>query len=69
MKNIFLFSLALFAIIITLYAGLHGLAKNHSYGFFFLFTGALTTIGLGIDVMNHLKIHIRKNNVRKLGGL
>jgi hypothetical protein len=69
MKNIFLFSLALVAIIITLYAGLHGLAKNHSYGFFFLFTGAVTTIGLGIDLVNHLKIHIRKNRVRKLGGL
>lgn len=69
MKNIFLLSLALVAIIITLYAGLHGLTKNHSYGFFFLFTGAITTIGLGIDVVNQLKIHVRKTNLRKLGRL
>jgi len=61
--------LALAAVIIILYAGLNGLMKDHSYGFFFTFIGAITTIGLGIDVVNHLKIHVRKNNVRKLGRL
>lgn len=69
MKNILLLSLAFVAVTVSLYAGLHGLTKNHSYGLFFLFTGAITTIGLGIDVVNHLKIHVRKTNVRKLGRL
>lgn len=69
MRNFFLLSLALLAVIATLYAGLNGLMRDHSYGFFFIFIGGLTTIGLGIDVVNHLKEHIRKNNIRKLGGL
>ena len=69
MKNLFLLSLTLVAVIITMYAGLHGVMKNHSYGFFFLFTGAITTIGLGIDVVNHLKVQVQKSNIRKLGGL
>jgi hypothetical protein len=68
MKNFFLLSLALVAVITLLYAGFNGLVKDHSYGPFFTFIGAITTIGLGIDVVNHLKIHIRKNKVRKLGG-
>jgi len=69
MKNLLMLGLALAAVIIILYAGLNGLMKDHSYGFFFTFIGAITTIGLGIDVVNHLKIHVRKNNVRKLGRL
>jgi hypothetical protein len=67
MKNILLLCLALVAVIAILYAGLNGLMKNHSYGFMFTFVGAVTTIGLGIDVVNHLKNHIRKATVRKLG--
>jgi Trk-type K+ transport system membrane component len=69
MKNFLLLTLALIAVIVLLYAGLNGLTKNHSYGFFFTFIGAITTIGLGLDVVNQLKIHVRKNNVRKLGRL
>jgi Trk-type K+ transport system membrane component len=69
MKNFLVLTLALLALIVLLYAGLNGLMKNHSYGFFFTFIGAITTVGLGLDVVNHLKIHIRKNNVRKLGRL
>lgn len=69
MKNFFVLSLALVAVIVILYAGLNGLMKDHSYGFFFLFVGAFTTVGLGIDVVNQLKIHVRKNNIRKLGRL
>lgn len=68
MKNFALLSLALLAVIIMMYAGVEGLLKNHSYGSVFTFIGALTTIGLGIDVVTHLKIRIRKNNVGKLGG-
>ena len=67
MKNFFLLFLALVGVIITLYAGLNGLMKDHNYGLFFLFIGAVTTIGLAIDVVNHLRIHVRRANVRKLG--
>ena len=69
MKNFLLLALALLAVIVLLYAGLNGLMKNHSYGFFFTFIGAITTIGLGLDVVNQLKIQVRKSNVRKLGRL
>lgn len=69
MKKFFLLSLVLVAVIVLLYAGLNGLTKNHSYGFFFTFIGALTTIGLGLDVVNHLRVHVRKSDVRKLGRL
>ena len=69
MKNFLLLTLALLAVIVILYAGLNGLTKNHSYGFFFTFIGAVTTVGLGLDVVNQLKIRIRKTNVRKLGRL
>lgn len=67
MKNILLLSLALLAVIALLYAGLNGLTKNHSYGFFFTFIGGITTVGLGLDVVNQLKLHVRKASVRKLG--
>ena len=66
-KNLLTLSLALLAVIVMLYAGLNGLTNDHSYGFFFTFIGAVTTIGLGLDVVNHLRIHLRRSNVRKLG--
>lgn len=66
-KNLLTFSLALLTVIVMLYAGLNGLTNDHSYGFFFTFIGAVTTIGLGLDVVNHLRLQIRKSNVRKLG--
>jgi hypothetical protein len=68
MKNILLFGLAAAAVMLMLYAGLQGLLNDHSYGSFFMFVGATTTIGLGIDLVNHLKLRIRKSNIRKLGG-
>ncbi|MEX2235772.1 MAG: hypothetical protein WD824_26680 [Cyclobacteriaceae bacterium] len=67
MKKFLLLTLALLAVIIILYAGLNGIMKDHAYGSIFTFIGGLTTIGLGIDVVNHLKIYERKANVRKLG--
>jgi hypothetical protein len=67
MKKIFVFLLVLLAVIVTLYAGLNGLIQNHSYGTIFIFVGAITTVGLALDVVNHLKIEIRRNAVRKLG--
>ena len=66
-KNLLTFSLALLAVIVMLYTGLNGLTNDHSYGFFFTFIGAVTTIGLGLDVVNHLRLHIRRSNIRKLG--
>jgi hypothetical protein len=66
-KNFLMLSLAFLAVTVLLYAGLNGLTKDHSYGFFFTFIGALTTIGLGLDVVNQLRLHVRKSNVRKLG--
>ena len=66
-KNLLTFCPALLAVIVMLYAGLNGLTNDHSYGFFFTFIGAVTTIGLGLDVVNHLKLQVRKSNVRKLG--
>ena len=68
-KHFLLLGLALLLVIGMLYAGLHALTKDHSIGFCFTFIGGLTTIGLGVDVVNHLKIHVRKNSVRKLGRL
>lgn len=66
-KNLLLLSLAFLAVITLLYTGLNGMTKDHSYGFFFTFVGAVTTIGLGMDVVNELRIRVRKSNVRKLG--
>jgi hypothetical protein len=68
MKKFLLFGLAVAAVMLMLFAGLQGIVNDHSYGSFFTFIGAITTIGLGIDVVNHLKIRIRKSNIRKLGG-
>lgn len=66
-KNFLLLSLALLVVIALLYAGLNGITKDHSYGFFFTFVGGLTTIGLGLDVVNELRERVRKSNLRKLG--
>ena len=67
MKNSVVLILVLLVIVAVLYAGLNGLTKDHAYGMVFSFVGAITTIGLGMDVVNHLKVRIRKNNVRKPG--
>lgn len=66
-KNFLLLSLALLAVAAMLYAGLNGMTNDHAYGSFFTFIGGITTVGLGIDVVNHLKSVVRKNNIRKLG--
>ncbi len=68
MKKFALLGLALIAVIIILHTGVQGLINDHAYGSFFTFIGALTTIGLGIDVVSHLEMGIRKNNIRKLRG-
>lgn len=66
MKNVILFSLCLLVTGIILYIGLHGLDHHHQYGSFLTFIGAITTVGLGIDIVNHIQTGIRKSNIRKL---
>lgn len=66
-KNLLMLGLAFLAVTALLYAGLNGMTNDHSYGFFFTFIGAITTIGLALDVVNHLKVHLRRASVRKLG--
>ena len=66
-KHSLLLSLALLAVTALLYAGVNGMTNDHSYGSFFTFIGGVTTVGLGIDVVNHLKTLVRRNNIRKLG--
>lgn len=69
MKNAFRLALALIGVMVILYTGLNGIEHNYSYGLFLTFVGGFTTVGLGLDVVNHLKIRIRRGNVRKLGRL
>ncbi len=67
MKNQLLLGLVLLTVAVMLYAGIDGMIRNHTYGLFFTFVGGLTTIGLGLDIVNHLRQEVRKQNVRKLG--
>lgn len=69
MKNFFRLALALIGVMALLYTGISGIEHDHSYGLFLTFVGGLTTIGLGLDVVNHLKIRTRKESIRKLGRL
>ena len=66
MKNIKVFGVAVFAIIAMLYIGADGMQQQLSFGPFFIFVGTCTAIGLVIDITNHIKLRIKKSNVRKL---
>ncbi len=66
MKNIKVYSLAFLGVVAMFYMGADGVAQNLSFGPFFIFVGACTTIGLAIDIVYHVKALIRKRNVRKL---
>lgn len=68
MKNLTLLALAFLMVIVLLFAGVNGLLNDYSYGPFLTFVGGCTAIGLSIDVVNHVKLRIRKSNIRKLGG-
>ncbi len=68
MKHVILFGLCLLVTGITLYIGLHGLDHHLPYGTFLTFIGAITTVGFGIDIVNHIQTGIRKSNIRKLNG-
>ncbi len=55
MKNLKVFGLAFISIVAILYIGADGLVANYSWGPFFIFIGACTTIGFTIDIFNHFK--------------
>lgn len=66
-KSIKVFGLAIVAIGVMIYMGVSGISVNHSSGPFFIFVGTCTAIGLTLDIINHIKARIRRNNIRKLG--
>ena len=55
MKNFTVFGLALTCILAVLYLGANGLSSNYSWGPFFIFIGACSTIGFTIDLFNHFR--------------
>jgi uncharacterized membrane protein YGL010W len=66
MKTVKVFTLAILAIAMMFYIGANGLSQKLSFGPFFIFVGICTTIGLAMDITNHVKERIRKSNVKKL---
>jgi hypothetical protein len=55
MKDLTVFGLTLAGIASVLFIGANGLSSNHSWGPFFIFIGACSTIGFTIDIFNHFK--------------
>lgn len=55
MKNLTVFGLVLTVILTVLYIGVNGLSGNYSWGPFFVFVGACSTIGFTIDIFNHFR--------------
>ncbi|HEX6225854.1 MAG TPA: hypothetical protein VFZ52_15655 [Chryseolinea sp.] len=55
MKNLKVFALALACIVAVLFIGANGLSANYSWGPFFIFIGACSTIGFTIDLFNHFR--------------
>jgi site-specific recombinase len=66
MHSIKVFGLSILAIAIIILMGIQQLPVNHDLGMFFVFVGGCTAIGLTLDLVNHVKERIRKNNLRKL---
>lgn len=66
MRSFKIFSLALLAVAAVFFIGVQQLSRNVSGGTFFVFVGACTAVGLTIDIVNHIRERIRRNNVRKL---
>ena len=67
MKSIKVFILATIAVCVMFYAGITRSSTNHASGPFLIFVSVCTAIGLTIDIVNHVRARIRKNNIRKLG--
>ena len=56
MKKWIVFGLAFLCVLAMLYVGLDALSHNQQRtGLFLTFVGSMTVIGLGIDLINHLK--------------
>ena len=78
MKNLGVFGLALAGILFVLYVGANGLSGNYSWGPFFIFVGACSTIGLTIDsfflhqrcgIVFNCHKRMTKNNFTEIVGL
>jgi hypothetical protein len=67
MKDLTALLLAIVAVCLMLYAGVHAISNDYSYGPFITFIAVCSAVGLSIDVFNHIQIRIKKSNVRKLG--
>jgi hypothetical protein len=66
MRSLKVFGLSFFALSLMILIGVMQMSQDEAGGVFFLFVGTCTMIGLAIDMANHVKERIRKNNVRKL---
>jgi hypothetical protein len=66
MKSLKVFGLSFFAVGLMILIGMMQMSNNQNGGIFFIFVGTCTMLGLAIDMTNHVKEKIRKNNVRKL---
>jgi hypothetical protein len=66
MQGIKVFGLSIFAVVIMILMGVQQLSVNQDLGMFFVFVGGCTAIGLVLDLVNYIKLRIRRNNVRKL---
>lgn len=66
MKSLKVFGLSFLAVGLIILMGVMQMSNNQTGGTFFIFVGTCTLLGLAIDMGNHLKEKIRKNNIRKL---
>jgi hypothetical protein len=66
MRNIKIFCLSFLAVGMMILIGMMQMSNNETGGIFFIFVGTCTLLGLAIDMVNHVKERIRKNNIRKL---
>ena len=66
MRNTKIFCLSFLAVGMMILIGMMQMSNHEAGGIFFVFVGSCTMLGLAIDVANHVKERIRKNNIRKL---
>lgn len=67
MKNITVLVLAIVAVGVMAYAGIHGISRDHATGPFFIFLAACCATGLSMDLTRVVKEKIRNNRIRKFG--
>ncbi|RAW00125.1 hypothetical protein [Pseudochryseolinea flava] len=66
MQSVKVFGLAILGVVIVIMMGVQQLPFNQNLGLFFVFIGGCTSIGVLLDLITHIKVRIRKNNIRKL---